>query len=120
MSEAAAGASIFALTYLPVAGQKLDRRQKIRVAKKVGPLCHRCLEQCKESPANKLADWHIVEASDRAAIGEGPIVPQDRNSAHSFRPTAQTRARSRVLHSDDRRRRRDAADRLSRPPAREN
>jgi hypothetical protein len=51
MSEAAAGASIFALSFLPVAGRKLDRTRTLSIAKKFGPVCRRCLEQRKELPA---------------------------------------------------------------------
>jgi hypothetical protein len=52
MSEAAAGASIFALSFLPVAGRKVDRARAIAIAQKVGPLCRRCLKDCKELPAS--------------------------------------------------------------------
>jgi hypothetical protein len=50
LSEAAAGASIFALSFLPVAGRKIDRTRTIGIAKRVGPLCRRCLEQCRDLP----------------------------------------------------------------------
>jgi hypothetical protein len=56
LSAAAAGASIFAMSFLPVAGRKLNRTETISLAKKVGPLCPRCLKACKDLPANKLAD----------------------------------------------------------------
>jgi hypothetical protein len=56
LSEAAADASIFALSFLPVAGQKkLDRPRAISIAEKVGPLCRRCLKECKELPASDTA-----------------------------------------------------------------
>ncbi len=45
MTEASAGASIFALSFLPVGGKrrKFHREMKIKIAEKVGPLCRRCL-----------------------------------------------------------------------------
>ena len=48
MTEAAAGASIFAMSFLPVGGRKIDRTRTTIIAKKVGPLCRRCLKDCKE------------------------------------------------------------------------
>ena len=51
LSEAAAGASIFALSFLPIGGQKIRRELAISIAEKVGPLCLRCLSDCKELPA---------------------------------------------------------------------
>ena len=46
MSEASAGASIFALSFLPMGGRKRrsnDRSKKIKIAKQIGPLCWNCL-----------------------------------------------------------------------------
>ena len=46
MTKAAAGASIFALSFLPVNGSRrpnLDRKKKIKMAEKIGPLCRTCL-----------------------------------------------------------------------------
>ena len=48
MTEAAAGASVWALTFLPVAGKKrgnFDHAEKVKMAKEVGPLCPTCLER---------------------------------------------------------------------------
>jgi hypothetical protein len=45
MTKSAAGASIFALSFLPVRGKKLLRRDKTKLAEKVGPLCPDCLKQ---------------------------------------------------------------------------
>ena len=46
MTDAAAGALFFALSFLPMGGQKgrsNDRTKKIVIAKKIGPLCRNCL-----------------------------------------------------------------------------
>jgi hypothetical protein len=54
MSEASAGASIWALSYLPVNGRKranLDREMRIKLAEKVGPLCPKCLDRRKDLAA---------------------------------------------------------------------
>jgi hypothetical protein len=51
MTKASAGASIFALSYLPVNGRKrqnLHRALTIKMAEKVGPLCPKCLERRKD------------------------------------------------------------------------
>ena len=45
---AQAHASIFALSFLPVRGRKIDRVKKIRIASEVGPLCPKCLERRKD------------------------------------------------------------------------
>jgi hypothetical protein len=47
MTEASAGASIFALSFLPAHGKmsKHDRTKKIKIAEKVGPLCPTCLKR---------------------------------------------------------------------------
>jgi hypothetical protein len=46
MSEASAHASIFALSHLPVNGNRrksFARAKKIKLAEKIGPLCPTCL-----------------------------------------------------------------------------
>jgi hypothetical protein len=48
MSEAAAGASIFALSFLPIGGRKINRTRAIRIAKTIGPLCPSCLTHRKD------------------------------------------------------------------------
>jgi hypothetical protein len=48
ISEAAAGASIFAMSFLPAAGRKVDRTRATAIAKKIGPLCRWCLETCTD------------------------------------------------------------------------
>ena len=47
VTRSAAGASIFALSFLPVSGRRFDRKTTTRIAKKVGPLCLACLE-CRQ------------------------------------------------------------------------
>jgi hypothetical protein len=44
LTNAAAGASIFALSFLPVGGRRFDPQKTTRIAKQVGPLCATCLE----------------------------------------------------------------------------
>jgi hypothetical protein len=44
LTNAAAGASIFALSFLPVGGRRFNRQKTTRIAKQVGPLCAACLE----------------------------------------------------------------------------
>src|SRR5271166_6191495 len=48
ISEAAAGASIFAMSFLPAGGRKVDRTRATAIAKKIGPLCRSCLETCTD------------------------------------------------------------------------
>jgi hypothetical protein len=48
ISEAAGGASIFAMSFLPFDGRKIDRAGAIAIAKKVGPLCRSCLTKCTD------------------------------------------------------------------------
>ena len=48
MSEAAAGASIFALSFLPVREHTLDRKQTTNIAERIGPLCPNCHDRCKD------------------------------------------------------------------------
>ncbi len=51
MTEAAAGASIFALSFLPISGRKgrdSDRGKKIKLAEQTGPLCPTCLARRKD------------------------------------------------------------------------
>jgi hypothetical protein len=51
MTKAAAGASIFALSFLPVNGQKrtnLHRPERIKLAEKIGPLCPTCMVRRKD------------------------------------------------------------------------
>ena len=48
LTPSAAGASIFALSFLPVRGKKLLRRDTTKLAEKVGPLCPGCLERRKD------------------------------------------------------------------------
>jgi hypothetical protein len=52
MSESAAAASIFAISFLPIAGKKRYGSRKNQLAAKVGPLCPSCLKECKELPAS--------------------------------------------------------------------
>jgi hypothetical protein len=66
LSEAAAGASIFALSFLPVAGHKVRRERAISIAEKVGPLCLRCLKDCKELPDDGGDD---VPLPEQPAVG---------------------------------------------------
>ena len=61
MSESAAAASIFRLSFVPVHGQTLDRRRTTILAEKIGPLCADCIEAVKD----------LAAASDE--------VPGDRN-----------------------------------------
>jgi transcription antitermination factor NusG len=51
MTEASAGASIFALSFLPVRSQKrknFDRGKNIKMAEEIGPLCPKCLARRKD------------------------------------------------------------------------
>jgi hypothetical protein len=51
MTKAAAGASIFALSFLPLNARtraSLYRPEKIKLAEKIGPLCPKCLERRKD------------------------------------------------------------------------
>jgi hypothetical protein len=51
MTSAAASASIFALSFLPVNGKSranLDRKKKIKMAERVGPLCPSCVNRRKD------------------------------------------------------------------------
>jgi hypothetical protein len=43
MTDSAAGASIFALSFLPVRGKKPLRKETTKLAEKIGPLCPSCL-----------------------------------------------------------------------------
>jgi hypothetical protein len=45
MTESAASASVFALSFLPVRGKKLTRGSTIKLAEQVGPLCPDCLKK---------------------------------------------------------------------------
>jgi hypothetical protein len=48
LTDAAASASIFALSFLPVQGVRVDRRATTKLAEQIGPLCLDCLEQYKD------------------------------------------------------------------------
>lgn len=64
LTDAAASASIFALSFLPVRGEKVDRRATTKIAEQIGPLCLDCLEQCDDlAEAGGLA----VDLLDQAA-----------------------------------------------------
>ncbi len=52
MSEAAARASLFAMSFLTVGGQKMNRAEVARVAEKVGPLCPKCLWGRRDLPGH--------------------------------------------------------------------
>jgi hypothetical protein len=65
MSEASANASIFALSFLPVNGNRrksFARAKKIKIAEKVGPLCRMCLSWRRD-----LCDDQQTEQADGAA-----------------------------------------------------
>jgi hypothetical protein len=49
MTKAAAGASVFALSFLPLSGRKgVHRAKTIKMAEKIGPLCPTCLARRKD------------------------------------------------------------------------
>jgi hypothetical protein len=49
MTKAAAGASVFALSFLPLSGKKgVHRAKTIKMAEKIGPLCPTCLARRKD------------------------------------------------------------------------
>ncbi len=50
LTKSAAGASIFALSFLPVGGRRFDRKTTTRIAKGVGPLCLACLYDLEVDP----------------------------------------------------------------------
>jgi hypothetical protein len=53
LSDSAAAASIFTLSFLPVAGRKRYGSRKPHLAEKIGPLCPSCLKEFKELPPDK-------------------------------------------------------------------
>ena len=51
MTQAAAGASIVALSFLPVHGKRranCDRKKRLRMAERIGPLCPDCVKRRKD------------------------------------------------------------------------
>jgi hypothetical protein len=56
MSEAAANASLFAMSFLTVGGQKLNRNEVAKFANRVGPLCPHCLWGYTDLPAHHDPD----------------------------------------------------------------
>jgi hypothetical protein len=51
MTESAATASIFRLSFLPVRGKKTDRHKTTELAEKIGPLCITCIEKITDLAA---------------------------------------------------------------------
>ena len=51
LSDAAAAASVFRLSSLPLRGQRLHRRETMKIAEAVGPLCEVCVDRCKDLAA---------------------------------------------------------------------
>lgn len=51
MTEAAAAASIFRLSFLPMRGQTVNRNETTKHAEKVGPLCGDCIEAVRDLAA---------------------------------------------------------------------
>jgi hypothetical protein len=52
LSPVVADTSIWAMSFVPAGSRKIYRERAIRFAKKIGPLCRRCLAQCKDLRAN--------------------------------------------------------------------
>ena len=48
ITAAAAAASIFRLSFLPLRGKKTDRSRTTELAERIGPLCQTCLDRCKD------------------------------------------------------------------------
>ncbi len=83
ISEAAAGASIFAMSFLPSGGSKPDRTRAIEIAERIGPLCRTCLATCEDLQtftglkarilqAVREEDGHLHLHGLTAAIGVDP------------------------------------------------
>jgi hypothetical protein len=51
MTKAAAAASVFRMSFLPVRGQIADRRQTTTLAERIGPLWLNCIETVKDMAA---------------------------------------------------------------------
>ena len=76
LTEAAAGASLFAMSFFTVGGQKLNRAEVSKIASKVGPLCPRCLWGRDDLPSNPGDDGERdVSDRDRDANGQNESNP---------------------------------------------
>ena len=72
MTEAAAAASIFRLSFLPMHGQILNRSETTKHAEKVGPLCRDYIESIKD----------LAAIEDDAIVPNKPINPKANLESH--------------------------------------